>query len=42
MGYQLVIWEGSRPESDAAANDTWRETLANWSAGIHRPAHPAT
>lgn len=33
MGYQIVIWEGERPESDAAAGETCRELMGRYYVG---------
>lgn len=33
MGYQIVIWEGERPESDAAAGDMCRDLMRRYFVG---------
>ncbi len=33
MGYQLVVWEGEKPETDAAASDMCRELLDRYYVG---------
>ena len=33
MGYQLVIWEGEKPETDAAASDRCRELMDRYYVG---------
>jgi hypothetical protein len=33
MGHQIVIWQGPRPDSDAAASDTCRDLLRRYQVG---------